>query len=75
APKKRATRSRKKADTAPLAAAIEPEKTEFETLQPVIVAPEPVLTVAKVLETIVAEPDPNEIIAPPEKPKKGWWRR
>ena len=22
-----------------------------------------------------AEPDPNEITAPPEKPKKGWWRR
>ncbi|WP_443747707.1 Rne/Rng family ribonuclease [Asticcacaulis solisilvae] len=75
APKKRATRSRKKADTAPLAAAIEPEKTEFETLQPVIVAPEPVLSVAKTLEPIVAEPDPNEIVAPPEKPKKGWWRR
>ena len=75
APKKRATRSRKKADTAPLATAIEPEKAEFETLQPVIVAPEPVLSVAKPLEPIVAEPDPNEIIAPPEKPKKGWWRR
>ena len=74
APKKRATRSRKKADTAPLAAALEPEKVEFETLQPVIVAPEPVL-VAKTLESIVAEPDPNEIGAPPEKPKKGWWRR
>ncbi len=75
APKKRATRSRKKADTSPVASAIEPEKTEFETLQPVIVAPEPVLAVAKTLEPIVAEPDPNEIVAPPEKPKKGWWRR
>jgi ribonuclease E len=75
APKKRATRSRKKADTAPVASAIEPEKAEFETLQPVIVAPEPVLAVARPLEPIVAEPDPNEIVAPPEKPKKGWWRR
>lgn len=29
-------------------------------------APEPVAP---------AEPDPNEITAPPEKPKRGWWRR
>lgn len=46
--------------------------------------PEPVAA-APVVEEVVAEapsepppppePDPNEISAPPEKPKRGWWRR
>ena len=73
-PKKRATRSRKKV-AEPAAETVEPEKAQFETLAPVIVAPEPALAVTKVLEPVVAEPDPNEIGAPPEKPKRGWWRR
>jgi ribonuclease E len=25
--------------------------------------------------TVVSDPDPSEIQAPPEKPKRGWWRR
>jgi ribonuclease E len=40
--------------------------------------PEPVAAAAepeKVLEPAVAEVDPHEIAAPPEKPKRGWWRR
>jgi ribonuclease E len=74
----RATRSRKKAvDTPSIVAA---QETDLAALDPVIVAPEPVLAVAKELETVVAEPapaaiDPNEISAPPEKPKRGWWKR
>ena len=74
----RATRSRKKAtQTASIVAA---QDTEITALDPVIVAPEPVLAVAKELETVVAAPqpaaiDPNEISAPPEKPKRGWWKR
>lgn len=76
----RASRSRKKAvDTPSIVAA---QETDLTTLDPVIVAPEPVLAVAKELETVVAEPepatiDPNEIsgAAPPEKPKRGWWKR
>ena len=27
-----------------------------------------------ILDAIIAE-DPNQIVAPPEKPKRGWWRR
>lgn len=34
------------------------------------VAPQPEIDVA----AIIAE-DPNQIVAPPEKPKRGWWRR
>ena len=34
------------------------------------VAPRPEIDV----EAIIAE-DPNQIVAPPEKPKRGWWRR
>ena len=33
-------------------------------------APKPEIDV----EAIIAE-DPNQIVAPPEKPKRGWWRR
>ncbi len=33
-------------------------------------APQPEIDVA----TLIAE-DPNQIVAPPEKPKRGWWRR
>jgi ribonuclease E len=74
----RRTRSRKKtaeAEPAPEAAA--PEAIVAET------APTPVT--AKALETVAvapalpepapSEPDAAEISAPPEKPKRGWWRR
>ncbi|WP_438851181.1 Rne/Rng family ribonuclease [Brevundimonas nasdae] len=35
-----------------------------------VVAPQPEVDV----QAIIAE-DPNQIVAPPEKPKRGWWRR
>ncbi|CAN7196425.1 Rne/Rng family ribonuclease [Brevundimonas sp. LjRoot202] len=35
-----------------------------------VAAPQPEVDVA----TLIAE-DPNQIVAPPEKPKRGWWRR
>ena len=55
------------------AAAPEPER-EPEP-QPAVLsepfeAPKPEVDV----EAIIAE-DPNQIVAPPEKPKRGWWRR
>lgn len=45
--------------------------------EPVVeTAPEPALEpVAKAAPAAPAEPDPNEITTPPEKPRKGWWRR
>jgi ribonuclease E len=33
-------------------------------------APQPEIDVA----ALIAD-DPNQIVAPPEKPKRGWWRR
>ena len=66
------TRSRKKkVEDAPA-----PESAP-EPVAEAVAAPEP----EKELETVdaapaaPAEPDPNEIGAPPEKPKRGWWRR
>ncbi|CAL4867555.1 Ribonuclease E [Asticcacaulis sp. MM231] len=42
----------------------------------VAAAPAPLVAEpAAVASVIAAEPDPNEISAPPEKPKRGWWRR
>ena len=72
----RKTRSRKKkTDDVAVAAEAAPEPAVMETaLEPV--APEPVAPEPeKVLEPVIAEPDPHEIAAPPEKPKRGWWRR
>ncbi|ESQ76428.1 ribonuclease E [Asticcacaulis sp. AC402] len=67
-------RSRKKA-----APVVEAQETAVEALPPVLAEPvlEPVLEAepVKVLEPVAAEPDPNEITAPPEKPKRGWWRK
>ena len=38
--------------------------------------PEPEPVAIEPAETPVAvEPDPSEILTPPEKPKRGWWRR
>ncbi len=73
APVKKATRSRKKKTDD---VAVEAEAVA----EPVAVAPEPVAAEpapapVKVLEPAIAEPDPHEIAAPPEKPKRGWWRK
>jgi len=73
----RKTRSRKKkTDDAPAEAvvAVEAPADVIATApepEPVVVEPEPV----KELEPVVAEVDPHEIAAPPEKPKRGWWRK
>jgi ribonuclease E len=56
---------------------------DVEVAAPVVVkaAPEPVAksqpVVVAVAEPapVVVEPDPAEILTPPEKPKRGWWRR
>ena len=90
-PTKKPRRSRakgKKADEeAPAAEAVEAAADVVEAApQPVAEpeapapAPEPVVAAAPEPEPAPApvtpkEPDPNEITAPPEKPKKGWWRR
>ncbi|UQV18672.1 ribonuclease E/G [Brevundimonas albigilva] len=55
------------------AAAPEPEPApapEPAVLAEPFEAPKPEIDV----EAIIAE-DPNQIVAPPEKPKRGWWRR
>ncbi|MFT4075586.1 MAG: Rne/Rng family ribonuclease [Asticcacaulis sp.] len=59
----RKSRSRKK--VAEVVA--EPVLAEVVTETVAVAAPEPVAT-----DPVV---DPNEISAPPEKPKRGWWRR
>ena len=87
----RKVRSRKKTEEAdtveaalvetaaePVKAKASRAKTAKKVLEPAIA--EPVIT-----ETVAAAPpepeapepvtDPNEISAPPEKPKRGWWRR
>lgn len=59
--------------TAQAAAAPEPEPApapEPAVLAESFEAPKPEIDV----EAIIAE-DPNQIVAPPEKPKRGWWRR
>jgi len=50
-------------------AAAAPEAQPAVLAEP-FVAPKPEIDV----EAIIAE-DPNQIVAPPEKPKRGWWRR
>jgi len=50
-----------------------PEPEPAPAAEPVAVAqPEPVVETAPAVPTA---PDPNEISAPPEKPRRGWWRR
>jgi ribonuclease E len=48
-------------------------------VEPVVeAAPEPTPAPEPVAEEVAAapaEPDPNEITTPPEKPRRGWWRR
>jgi ribonuclease E len=40
-----------------------------------VTEPEPVAVAAAEPVPVVVEPDPAEILTPPEKPKRGWWRR
>jgi len=55
-------------------------EVEVEAPAPVIrqvepeAAPEPVVS-EPVAAPAAVEPDPSEISTPPEKPKRGWWRR
>jgi ribonuclease E len=59
---------------APAVETAEPEAVEVAPPAPTIsVAPE--VEVQAVEEAEPAERDPNEITAPPEKPRRGWWRR
>nr|WP_314434559.1 ribonuclease E/G [uncultured Brevundimonas sp.] len=53
----------------------QPAFVDLTTVETVVVnapfvAPQPEVDV----QAIIAE-DPNQIVAPPEKPKRGWWRR
>lgn len=57
------------AEVAPVAAPTAVPVTEAVLAEP-FVAPTPEIHV----QAIIAE-DPNQIVAPPEKPKRGWWRR
>ncbi|WP_299176005.1 ribonuclease E/G [uncultured Brevundimonas sp.] len=62
-------------DVTPQEATEQAEAVPVEQLAPPppsepFVAPTPEIDV----EAIIAE-DPNQIVAPPEKPKRGWWRR
>jgi len=54
---------------APVASPVVAEPQPAVLAEP-FVAPTPEVDV----EAIIAE-DPNQIVAPPEKPKRGWWRR
>lgn len=56
-------------DVTPVEAIV--ERAEVEAL---IAEPEPETTPEADLSAIIAA-DPNQIAAPPEKPKRGWWRR
>ena len=47
---------------------------EVEIAAPVA-EPEPVAVAAVEAAPVSVEPDPAEILTPPEKPKRGWWRR
>lgn len=61
---------------APAPETAEPEAVEVAPPAPTVeAAPEPGPVVEAVEEAQPAEPDPNEITAPPEKPRRGWWRR
>jgi len=71
APAPKARRSRAKA--APAAVEAPVVETVVEAAPEPVPAPEPVAAPAPT--PVAVEPDPAEISAPPEKPKRGWWRR
>jgi ribonuclease E len=67
-------------DTPLVAADVEvetPAPAPAPAAPPVDIAPEPVAVSAPEPEPVpvAVEPDPAEIVTPPEKPKRGWWRR
>jgi ribonuclease E len=47
-----------------------PPEPEVALVASPVAAPAPEIDVA----ALIAD-DPNQIVAPPEKPKRGWWRR
>ena len=73
APPVKKPRSRAKAKPAPepVVEAVAPDLEAAPTVETAPTAPEPEAEPAPV----AAQPDPAEIGAPPEKPKRGWWRR
>jgi ribonuclease E len=60
---------------APVKARASRAKAEKKVLEPVVAEPVITETVAVTLPEPEIVADPNEISAPPEKPKRGWWRR
>ena len=63
------------AEAAPAEAVVAPEPEPEPIAPPTeetveVVAAQPEVDVA----SLISE-DPNQIVAPPEKPKRGWWRR
>ena len=59
----------------PAAPAVAGTQTPAEPVaQPVEAAPAPSAPVEVDVAALISE-DPNQIVAPPEKPKRGWWRR
>ncbi|MNI39965.1 Ribonuclease E [compost metagenome] len=61
--------------TPAVAARIEQAIEEVLVEEAVVLAePVPAPTPEVDIDAIIAE-DPNQIVAPPEKPKRGWWRR
>jgi ribonuclease E len=88
APPARKTRSRKKAaeaetvEATPAEKTTKPAKARTSRAKAAKAASEAVVAEPVITETVAvappkpeAIPDPNEISAPPEKPKRGWWRR
>ncbi|WAC61167.1 Rne/Rng family ribonuclease [Brevundimonas sp. SL130] len=60
---------------APVELDVTPEEALTAEPQPAVLAEPFVAPTPEVdVEAILAE-DPNQIVAPPEKPKRGWWRR
>lgn len=54
--------------------AAQPEAPPIEASTPVVAEPFVAPTPEVDIGAIIAE-DPNQIVAPPAKPKRGWWRR
>jgi len=87
APAKKPRRARKpkvaKTDEVEVEAVAETPAVVEAAPEPVVAEPEPEPAPAPIVEAVLeAEPepvaftpDPAEIVAPPEKPKRGWWRR
>lgn len=61
-------------DVTPEEAVVEQAVEAAEPAQPAVVAPVPAPEPEIDVAALIAE-DPNQISTPPEKPKRGWWRR